>query len=572
MPTDTPPPTRTPSTRLPAEPAVEPAQRDQRRGHALLWSATPRRAGIEVLVFVALGIILLFGIGQWYDTQVVIGIMLLFGIGQWYDAQAVWGSVVLGGGAALLLALRMRLPYGDRQQQITAEALTAAAVAAGMGVLYAFVMLETVWSSGIGFGMFSLNELLISAVLGVGLPLFHGVSYGAFRAVFALLRWWNMLRQRRLLWALTHDQLVIVLVLMVVFGIGAALLVLATGFQDGVANNTLVQQLVDLSLIGTFYGALIVLMLVGTLPLAILLSFVLVQRIVRRVEQLAEATAALQRGDYAARVAVVGQDEIAQLQTNFNAMAGDLDGTLRKLQGERDRVAGLLQAQRELTASVSHELRTPVATQRSYLDAMLHEHSDLPEHIRAELAVVERETHRLQHLIDDLFLLSRTEIGRLTLRLEPLDLGLVAERVAATLAPVGWHHGRVTVAAQTLPHPTIALADEERFEQVLRNLVHNGIRHTPPGGIVAIVVSEDARHIQVQVNDTGSGIAPDDLPHIWNRFFRADAARALDQSGAGLGLALVKELTEAMGGSVAVESSMGAGSSFTLRLPRAKNQ
>ncbi|MBC8162870.1 MAG: HAMP domain-containing histidine kinase [Roseiflexaceae bacterium] len=536
------------------ETPIEPAQRHAWPGQALLWSATTRRAGVEALVFVALPMIVLFAIAQWYDIQ------------------AVRGSVALGEGAALLLALRLQLPHGERQQQITAEALVAVVLAMSMGVLYAVLVLENVWSAGIGFGMFSLNELLISPVLSVGLPFLHGLSYGAFRVVFALLRWWNTLRQRRLLWALTHDQLVVVLVLMVVFGIGAALVALASGFQEGVANGTLVQQLVDLSLVGTFYGALIVLMLVGTLPLALLLSLVLVQRIVRRVEQLAEATAALRRGDYAARVVVDGQDEIAQLQTNFNAMAADLNGTLRQLHDERDRVARLLQAQRELTASVSHELRTPVATQRSYLDAMLHDQNDLPEHLRAELGVVERETHRLQRLIDDLFLLSRAEIGRLTLRMEPTDVGLVVERVAATLAPVGWQHGRVAVAAQTLRHPTIALADEERVEQVVRNLVHNGIRHTPPGGIVAIVVSEDVDHIQVQVNDTGSGIAPDDLLHIWNRFFRADAARALDQSGAGLGLALVKELTEAMGGSVAVESSIGAGSSFTLRLPRAKNQ
>ncbi|MBC8160092.1 MAG: HAMP domain-containing histidine kinase [Roseiflexaceae bacterium] len=533
-------------------------RRDAWHGHAQLWSATPPRAQIEAQVFLAFGM------------------MVLFSVAQWYDAQAVWGSVVLGEGAALLLALRLRLPHGEHLQHMRAEALTAVDLAVGMGLLYTVLVLEYLWSSGIDIGRFSLNELILGAVFGVGILLLHGVSYGAFRAVFGLLRWWNRLRQRRLLWALTHDQLVVVLVLMVVFGvvfgIGAALVVIATGFQYGVANGMLVQQLGALSLIGTFYGALIVLMLVGALPLALLLSFVLVRRIVRRVEQLAEATDALRRGDYTARVVVGGQDEIAQLQTNFNAMAAELNGTLRQLQDERDRVARLLQAQRELTASVSHELRTPVATQRSYLDAVLHERNGLPKHIRAELAIVERETHRLQRLIDDLFLLSRTEIGRLTLRMEPADLGLVVERVATTLAPVGWHHGRVAVAAQTLLHPTIALADEERVEQVVRNLVHNGIRHTPPGGIVAIVVSEDVDHIQVQVNDTGSGIAPDDLPHIWNRFFRADGARALDQSGAGLGLALVKELTEAMGGSVAVESSIGAGSSFTLRLPRAKNQ
>lgn len=116
--------------------------------------------------------------------------------------------------------------------------------------------------------------------------------------------------------------------------------------------------------------------------------------------------------------------------------------------------------------------------------------------------------------------------------------------------------------------PWPALVDEGRFEQVLRNLIHNAIRHTPPGGLVIVAVSAEEAFICVQVNDTGSGIVPDDLPQIWNRFYRADTTRAADQSGVGLGLALVKELTEAMGGSVDVTSTVDVGSSFTIRLPR----
>ncbi len=517
---------------------------------AWLWSASPARTAIETVLFLALGLAFL------------LGVLLL------YNAELVLSLIVLGELVALLLAVRLRVPQGRFSQQLNAEIRPASLLALGMGVLETGAALSIYWN-----GTFDLRIPVI-AVLGLVLPLLHALSYLALRAVFAVLRWWNKLRHRRLLWALTHDQLVVVLVLMVVFGVGAGLVVLSYGLLGDVANGTLsgdslYGQILNLSVVGTFYVALIVLMLIGAFPLAILLSFVLVRRIVRRVERLAEATEALRRGNYAARVDVVGQDEISRLQTDFNTMASDLDRTLRELQGERDRVAGLLQAQRELTASVSHELRTPVATQRSYLEAVLRGEPALPQHIRAELAVVERETHRLQRLIDDLFTLSRAEIGRLMLRVEPLDLGAIAERTAATLAPIAWQNGRVAVEAQTPPTPTLALADEQRFEQVLRNLVLNGIRHTPAGGIVAIIVSVHATHVHVQVNDTGSGIAPEDLPHIWNRFYRANADRATDQSSAGLGLTLVKELTEAMGGSVAVESVVGAGSSFTIRLPSA---
>jgi signal transduction histidine kinase len=110
--------------------------------------------------------------------------------------------------------------------------------------------------------------------------------------------------------------------------------------------------------------------------------------------------------------------------------------------------------------------------------------------------------------------------------------------------------------------------DESRLEQVAANLVHNGVRHTPPGGIVSLWVENASDSVTLQVRDTGEGIAEQDLPRIWDRFYRADAARLRPEGGSGLGLALVKELTEAMGGSVSVESVVGQGSCFTLLLPR----
>jgi len=127
----------------------------------------------------------------------------------------------------------------------------------------------------------------------------------------------------------------------------------------------------------------------------------------------------------------------------------------------------------------------------------------------------------------------------------------------------------VEVVAEVAPDLPLALVDSNRLNQVLQNLLHNGIRHTPPGGIVAISASADAERVLLQVKDTGEGIAADDLPHIWERFYRSDRARMQSASGSGLGLALVKELTEAMGGSVSVESTPGKGSCFTVAVPRA---
>ncbi len=185
---------------------------------------------------------------------------------------------------------------------------------------------------------------------------------------------------------------------------------------------------------------------------------------------------------------------------------------------------------------------------------------------------MEQETIRLQTLIDDLFTLARAEVRKLELRCQPVDVGALAQRVTATMGPLAWQTRRVELIAEAACPAPLVVADPSRLEQVLQNLVHNGVRHTPPGGIVALLVQVEATCIAAQVKDTGEGIAPADLPHIWERFYQAENARTRSDGGSGLGLALVKELTEAMGGSVAVESNLGEGSCFTIRLPKAASQ
>jgi len=250
-------------------------------------------------------------------------------------------------------------------------------------------------------------------------------------------------------------------------------------------------------------------------------------------------------------------------------MASDLERTLSALEAERDTVTGLLDTRRELVASVSHELRTPVATMRGYLESALANWDDAPPPtLRHDLEVIEREISRLQALIDDLFTLSRAEVGRLTLRCEPTDVGELIQRVVDTSAPLAWASGRVQIVSELAPNLPAALVDAGRLEQILRNLTHNSLRNTPPGGIIVIAASADSDTIRLEVRDTGEGIASEDLPHIWERFYRGAKG---DDYNAGLGLALVKELTIAMGGSVVVESLPGQGCCFSVRLPVANS-
>jgi signal transduction histidine kinase len=305
------------------------------------------------------------------------------------------------------------------------------------------------------------------------------------------------------------------------------------------------------------------------LPPAALFSALFTRQMTRRLQTLAEGASALRSGDYGTRIRVEGQDEVARLQVDFNAMADALEQAMRDLRAERDHVQTLLRARRELFASVSHELRTPVATVRGYLESARTHWTDAPpETLRHDLEVMERETVRLQRLIDDLFTLTRAEASHLELRPAVTDTGKLAQRIVETVAPLAWQANRVEVVAEVASAAPLAWVDEARLEQVIANLVHNGVRHTPPGGIVSLWVGSAADCVTLHVRDTGEGIAAQDLPYIWDRFYRADAARLRPEGGTGLGLALVKELTEAMGGSVSVESVVGEGSCFTLRLPR----
>jgi signal transduction histidine kinase len=390
--------------------------------------------------------------------------------------------------------------------------------------------------------------------------------YVAFVGAFLLSRgcaWligrWDHLRRGHLVWSLTHAHLMVVVIAAVLL----SALVLTQSIRRGEISATALPILFFLFLVTCA-------VLVIVLPPSALFSYLFARTMTRRLERLAAATSALRAGTYDIRVRVEGEDEVAQLQANFNAMADALERALREVQTERDIVAGLLRSRRELVASVSHELRTPLATLRSYLESASTHWTDAPPPtLPQDLAIMERETLHLQRLVEDLFTLSRAEVGRLEMRLTATDVGVLARRLAEVQAPLAWQMCRVALVAEVAPAVPPALADGVRLEQIMRNLVQNGVRHTPPGGIVALGVSAEDEHVLIEVRDTGEGIAAADLPRIWERFYRTEASRERPESGSGLGLALVKELAEAMGGTAAVTSTLGHGSRFRVRLPRA---
>ena len=176
------------------------------------------------------------------------------------------------------------------------------------------------------------------------------------------------------------------------------------------------------------------------------------------------------------------------------------------------------------------------------------------------------EIHRLDHIIDDLFTLSKAEVNQLSLDLGAVDLAALIEQTTAASARLAWESRRVRVQPDLPADLPPVWADAGRVEQVLRNLLANGVRHTPPGGFVLVGAEAVDGGVRVAVTDTGEGIDPADLPHLWERFYRGSGEPGDGRSG--LGLAIVKELVESMGGTVSVTSEPDQGSTFAFVLPR----
>lgn len=270
----------------------------------------------------------------------------------------------------------------------------------------------------------------------------------------------------------------------------------------------------------------------------------------RLVRPLRALTDAARRPDQRhQRVPVTTNDEIGHLAAAFNDLAE-----------RRERVEGQRKA---MVSDVAHELRTPLSTIRSWLEAA---QDGLAASDDAFVASLLEEALLLQHIVDDLQHLAQADAGQLRLHPEPLSLPELLDHVAAA------HRGKAETAQVTLTtrieDTPILYADPARLRQTIGNLLSNAIRHTPPGGAVALGCRRAGDEVVIEVADTGTGIAAEDLPRVFDRFWRADKSRSRQTGGSGLGLAIVRQLTEAHGGTVSVTSTPYTGAVFTLRLPR----
>jgi heavy metal sensor kinase len=273
----------------------------------------------------------------------------------------------------------------------------------------------------------------------------------------------------------------------------------------------------------------------------------------RPLRQLAEVVhTILQTGRFEARVPVRGsRDPLDRLGALFNGLL--------------DRIVSLVAGMRGSLDNVAHDLRTPMTRLRSIAERALESGSDDPQRYREALADCLEESERVTEMLNSLMDISEAETGVMRLVLEPLDTGEVLKDVAGLYEDVADEKGvRLEVESGG---PFVVSADRSRLRQVLANLVDNAVKYTPAGGRVSLRARDAGSDVAIEVEDTGPGIEPDDLPRIWERLYRGDRSRS--ERGLGLGLSLVRAIVEAHRGRAEVSSSPGQGARFTVTLPKA---
>ncbi len=293
--------------------------------------------------------------------------------------------------------------------------------------------------------------------------------------------------------------------------------------------------------------------------MAMVLGYFLSSAVTDRVNQLKNAAEKLANGDLKTRVSVQGRDEVAMLAHTFNLMAEQLEAADRK-QRELERL------RTDLIAWVGHDLQTPLASIRAILEALEDGVVDNPTTIKRYLNTAQRDVRSLSALIDDLFQMAQLNAGGIPLNREKSSLADLISDTLESFAELAARQGvklEGSVAAGIDP----VTMDTQRIGRVLNNLIGNALRHTPSQGEVKVHAQRTGAGVEVTVSDTGEGIRREDIPHIFESFYRGEKSRSRITGGAGLGLAISRGIVQAHGGELKVESEAGRGSRFTFNLP-----
>jgi len=325
-------------------------------------------------------------------------------------------------------------------------------------------------------------------------------------------------------------------------------------------GNQFFTQANEISLLSRLNRAAIIAVVVAGF-VAVLLALILSYSLVRPVRALTTAAANLAEGDLTQRVPVQGNDDLAILGRTFNRMAT----SLQKAEDSR----------RALTADIAHELRTPLAVQLAHLEALEDGIYDLTP---ANLIPIEEQNRLLTRLVEDLRTLALADSGHLTLEITPTDLSALIQRVTSRIEPQADDRQikiQLNLDESCPPLPI----DSQRIEQILHNLLNNALRYTPAGGVISLQSSvtglrspgrgkpNTENRVLVSVRDFGPGIPEDALPHIFDRFYRADKSRSRAEGGIGLGLSIARKIAQTHGGDLTAANHPDGGAVFSLTLP-----
>jgi signal transduction histidine kinase len=303
--------------------------------------------------------------------------------------------------------------------------------------------------------------------------------------------------------------------------------------------------------------AIVLLLFAG--GIAMILGYFFSSTVTERILSLKRAAEKLANGDLQTRVSVNGHDELSALSITFNQMAEQLEAADQK---QRE----LEIMRRDLVAWASHDLQTPLASIRAILEALSDGIVDEPDMVKRYLQTAQRDVMSLSSLMDDLFQMSQLDAGGFPLNRAESSLSDLVSDTLESFSELAYRES-VKLEGKVEPDVDPIFMDTQAIGRVLNNLISNALRHTPAGGEIKVHAWRTSRGVEVSVRDTGEGIHAEDIPHIFERFYRGEKSRNRGTGGAGLGLAIARGIVRAHGGDIRVESQAGTGTQFTFYIP-----
>ncbi len=281
-------------------------------------------------------------------------------------------------------------------------------------------------------------------------------------------------------------------------------------------------------------------------------------RLRKNIRKISEAAEAITSGKLAP-IPKMPPGELARLSLSLNLLS-------ERFRYDLTEMKRLEEIRKEFVANVSHELRTPISTIRAFAETLLEGALEDKERCREFVREISLSSERMEKLVEDILQISALESGKMPPRFETASLMKIASETVASLIPLA-QQKQIVLRIEPFGDLPEVHADRELMRRVFINLIENAIKYTPEKGFVRVFAVLDEESVKVTIEDNGIGISPEDLPRIFERFYRADKARSREMGGTGLGLSIVKHGVELHGGSVGVESALGKGSRFFFKIP-----